>query len=189
MAMHRPDQTPSAFDGDRGRRQDTPPADVHGMLSRWGKDSGFLKRSEEPSMKNRIATLSLALALGASGAVMAQQQAMTEPQVQTHLTEQGYTKVSNLKFEDGMWQAHAKSANGKSVDLRIDAKTGQIYPDKQVSKLTKHDIRASLADQSYTDVHDVEFDDGIWKAKAKNPSGSPVKLKIDANSGKVIGTE
>jgi uncharacterized protein with FMN-binding domain len=140
-------------------------------------------------MKNRIATLSLALALGASGTVMAQQQAMTEPQVQTRLTDQGYTKVSNLKFKDGMWQAHAKSANGKSVELRIDAKTGQVYPDKQVSKLSQHDIRAALATQGYTDVHDVKFDDGIWKAKAKNPSGTRVKLKVDAGSGKVVGTE
>ncbi|WP_158882001.1 PepSY domain-containing protein [Rhodanobacter sp. L36] len=140
-------------------------------------------------MKNRIATLSLALALGVSSAVMAQQQAMTEPQVQTRLTEQGYTHVNDLKFKDGMWQADAKSANGKSVKLRVDAKTGQVYPDKQVSKLSKHDINAALTTQGYTDVHDVKFDDGIWKAKAKNPSGKHVKVKVDADSGKVIGAE
>lgn len=140
-------------------------------------------------MKNRIATWTLALALGASATVMAQQQAMTEPQVETQLTNHGYTKVSGLKFEDGMWQAKARSANGESVKLRIDAKTGQIYPDKQVSTLSKHDVRAALATQSYTDVHDLKFDDGMWKAKAKNSAGHSVKLKIDANSGKVIGTE
>jgi uncharacterized protein with FMN-binding domain len=139
-------------------------------------------------MNHRIATLTLALALSASGVVMAQQ-AMTEPQVQTHLTEQGYTKISGLKFEDGMWQAHARSANGKSVELRIDAKTGQVYPDKQVSRLTKRDIRAALSTQGYTDVHDVKFDDGTWKAKAKNPAGGSVKLRVDANTGKVIGSE
>lgn len=138
---------------------------------------------------NRIATWTLALALGASATAMAQQQAMTQLQVQTRLTSQGYTKVSNLKFEDGMWQAHAKSANGQSVELRIDAKTGQIYPDKQVSKLSEHDIRAALATQNYTDVHDVKFDDGMWKAKARNSASSRVKLKIDADTGKVVGTE
>jgi len=35
----------------------------------------------------------------------------------------------------------------------------------------------------------VDFDDGIWKAKAHNPSGNSVKLKIDADTGKVIGTD
>jgi hypothetical protein len=139
-------------------------------------------------MKNSIATLAFALGLGASGMVMAQQ-AITEPQVQSRLTEQGYTKVSKLRFEDGMWQAKARSANGKNVELHIDAKTGQAYPDKQVSRLSKRDVRAALATQNYTDVHDVDFDDGLWKAKAKNAAGHSVKVKIDPDSGKVIGTE
>jgi hypothetical protein len=139
-------------------------------------------------MKNTTAALTLALALAASGSVMAQQ-AMTEPQVHSKLTEQGYTKVHDLTFSDGMWKAHAKSANGTRVDLRIDAKTGQVYPDEQVSKLSERDVHASLGTQGYTHVHDVKFDDGIWKAKAKNPAGNSVKLRIDPSSGKVVGTD
>jgi uncharacterized membrane protein YkoI len=143
-------------------------------------------------MKSKIAPLTFALALGAlslgvSG-MAAAQQAMTEPQVTSQLTEQGYTKIHDLKFKDGMWRAEAKSANGKHVDLRIDAATGKVYPDKQVSRLSKKDVRASLETQGYTHVHDVDFDDGIWKAKAENSSGADVKLRIDASSGKVIGT-
>lgn len=142
-------------------------------------------------MKKRITSLTFALTLGAlslSGVAMAQQ-AMTEPQVSSKLTEQGYTKIHDLKFKDGMWHADARSANGKDVDLRIDAKSGQVYPDAQVSKLSKQDVRASLESQGYTHVHDVDFDDGIWKAKARNPSGNKVKLKVDAGTGKVIATD
>ncbi|MDW2983282.1 PepSY domain-containing protein [Rhodanobacter sp. KK11] len=135
-------------------------------------------------------TLTLALAtltLGIS-ATAAAQQAMTEPQAQGRLTAQGYTRVHDLKFKDGMWHAEARSANGSRVDLRIDAKSGQVYPDKQVSRLSKQDVRAALETQGYTRVHDVDFDDGMWKAKARNSAGNRVKLKIDATSGKVIGT-
>jgi len=144
-------------------------------------------------MKNKIATLTFALAagalsLGGSGIAMAQQ-AMTEPQVHSELTEQGYTKVHDLKFKDGMWRAEAKSADGKRVDLRIDARTGHVYPDEQVSHLSKQDVAAALETQGYTHVHDVDFDDGLWKAKAKNPAGHHVKLTVDATSGKVIGIE
>jgi hypothetical protein len=62
-------------------------------------------------MKNPITSLTFALALGTlslgiSSAVVAQQ-AMTEPQVHSTLTEQGYTKVHDLKFRDGMWYARA----------------------------------------------------------------------------------
>lgn len=144
-------------------------------------------------MKNMIATLALALTvgtllLGASGMAMAQQ-ALTEPQVRSELTGQGYTKVHDLKFKDGMWHAEAKSANGEHVDVRIDASTGKVYPDKQVSTLSKHDVKAALETQGYTHVHDVDFDDGVWKAKAENPAGNKVKLRIDAGTGKVIGID
>lgn len=144
-------------------------------------------------MKNTIATLTLtltvgALSMGASRPAMAQR-ALTEPQVQSRLTEQGYTKVHDLKFKDGMWHAEAKSANGKHVDIRIDASTGNAYPDKQVSTLSKHDVEAALETQGYTHVRDVDFDDGIWKARAENPAGKKVALRIDAGTGKVIGID
>lgn len=144
-------------------------------------------------MKNTITSLTFALALGTlslgiSSAVVAQQ-AMTEPQVHSTLTGQGYTKVHDLKFRDGMWYARARSANGKHVDIRIDAKTGQVYPDAQVSRLSERDVRASLETQGYTHVHNVDYRDGLWSAKAENPAGHHVRLKIDASSGKVVGTE
>ncbi|HEV7776765.1 MAG TPA: PepSY domain-containing protein [Luteibacter sp.] len=142
-------------------------------------------------MKHHAVSVIFALALGASGVVAAQEQAaMTEPQVQAKLTDQGYTKVHDLKFKNGMWEAQARSANGKSVDLRIDPKSGQVYPDSnKVSRMSEKDVRAALAAQGYTHVHDVDFDDGMWKAKAENPSGNDVKLKLDPQSGKVVGVE
>ncbi len=143
-------------------------------------------------MNNRSHPLVSALALGAlvlGGGHVAAQQAMTQPQVQAKLTEQGYTKVNDLEFDDGMWKADARSANGNRVEVRIDAKTGQIYPEDQVSKLSERDIRASLASQGYTDVHDVDFDDGVWEAKADNAAGNKVELRIDPSSGKVIGKD
>ena len=114
---------------------------------------------------------------------------MTAPQVQAKLTAQGYTKIHDLEFKDGMWHADAKSADGNDVDVRIDPATGKVYPEEEVSKLSKADVRASLSTQGYTDVHDVDFDDGIWKAKARNAAGNKVKLRLDPASGKVIGTD
>ncbi|HEY8683392.1 MAG TPA: PepSY domain-containing protein [Rhodanobacter sp.] len=136
----------------------------------------------------KTVVLGFALALSVSGVAVAQQ-TMTEPQVQGKLADQGYTKVHDLQFKDGMWRAHAKSANGKRVDVRIDAKTGQVYPDEQVSRLSERDVRAALETQGYTHVHDVKFKQGIWQAKARNPGGNKVELKVDAGTGKVIGTE
>jgi hypothetical protein len=145
-------------------------------------------------MKNKITSLTFALtlgtlSLGASGIAAAQQAALTEPQVQSRLSEEGYTGIHDLKFKDGMWRAEAKSADGNRMDVRIDAKTGQVYPEDAASELSKQDVRAALETQGYTDVHDVDFEDGIWNAKARNASGNKVKLKLDAKTGKVIGTD
>jgi hypothetical protein len=143
----------------------------------------------KPTIPNLALALSIgALSLGAWQSAIAQQ-AMTEPQVRAKLTAQGYTDVHDLKFKDGMWKAEADSADGNDLDVRIDASTGEIYPDAGVSTLSRHDVEAALETQGYTDVHDVDFDEGIWKAKADNSAGKKVKLRVDPHSGKVIGID
>ena len=144
-------------------------------------------------MKPTIPSLALALSIGALSLGVFQsalaQQALTEAQVRARLTAQGYTDVHDLKFKDGMWKAEADSADGNDLDVRVDASSGQMNPEARVSTLSKHDVEAALSTQGYTDVHDVDYDDGIWKAKADNPAGKKVKLRIDAHSGKVIGID
>jgi hypothetical protein len=88
-----------------------------------------------------------------------------------------------------MWHAEAKSANGNHVKLRIDAKTCKAYPHQQVSNLSEQDVRAALEIQGYTDVREVDFDDGVWNAKAHYSSGNMVKLKVHSSTGEVIATD
>ncbi|MEO6800785.1 MAG: PepSY domain-containing protein [Rhodanobacter sp.] len=149
--------------------------------------------NEAAVIKNTVATLIFALAVGAmavgAGRAEMAQQTLTEARVRSKLTEQGYTQVRGVKFNDGKWHAEAKSADGNHVDVHIDPGTGKVYPDQQVPKLSKHDVEAALKTRGYTDVHDVAFDDGVWKAKAANPAGNKVKLRVDAITGKVIGTD
>ncbi len=136
---------------------------------------------------NKIAVLSLAL-FGVIGTASAQD-ALTRQQVRAKLEAQGYTKINDVKFRDGVWKADARSANGNRVDIRIDPATGNVYPDEQVANLSEADVRARLATAGYTNVHDVDYEDGIWNAEADDPAGKDVELKIDPDSGKVIGKE
>lgn len=41
----------------------------------------------------------------------------TKAQIEQQLQSSGYTKVHDLKFDDGLWQARATSADGKNVPL------------------------------------------------------------------------
>lgn len=127
----------------------------------------------------------LALTAGAAAA----QDAMTEAKVRATLESQGYSEVHDVAFEDGIWKADARSADGSDVDLSIDPKTGTVHPDKSVAKLTEDDVRASLSAAGYAKVHDVKFDDGIWNAEADDPNGKAVELKIDPANGEVMGAK
>lgn len=117
------------------------------------------------------------------------QDAMTATQVRAKLEAQGYTSVNDVKFEDGVWKADARSADGNRVDVRLDAAIGEVYPDEQVANLSEADVRARLAAAGYTNVHDVDYEDGIWNAEADDATGKDVELKIDPKTGKVIGKE
>jgi hypothetical protein len=135
----------------------------------------------------KMASLTIALTLGCAGIAMAQDQALNQQEVNAQLTQQGYTDVHDLEFQDGVWTARARSADGERVKLRIDPITGRAYPNKQVPLISEGDIRSSLSVQGYTDVHDVDFHHGIWTVKAKNSAGVRVSLQIDAQSGRIIG--
>ncbi|MNR57716.1 hypothetical protein D3C85_1785500 [compost metagenome] len=75
------------------------------------------------------------------------------------------------------------------MDVRLDAAIGEVYPDEQVANLSEADVRARLAAAGYTNVHDVDYEDGIWNAEADDATGKDVELKIDPKTGKVIGKE
>ena len=138
-------------------------------------------------MKHKILSLLVLTAVG--GVAFAQQATLTEPQVRAKLEAEGYTKVNDVKFEDGVWKADAKSADGNHVDVRLDAKTGAVYPDEQVANLNEASVTAKLAAAGYTNVHDVDFEDGVWNAEADDPAGKDVEVKIDPKTGAVIGKE
>lgn len=138
------------------------------------------------SIRNgRKALLALAL-VAAAGTVLAQD-ALTAAEVRAKLEAQGYTNINDVEFEDGVWSADARSADGNRVDLSINPSTGEIYPDEQVANLGKADVEAKLAAAGYTNVHDVEFEGGVWKAEADDQAGKDVELRLDPNTGEVIG--
>ena len=137
-----------------------------------------------------IASLALATSLAfAAGTALAQDaaSAMTAPQVRASLEAQGYTKVNDVEFEDGVWKADARSADGQRVELRIDPATGKVYPEDAVAQLGEADVRARLSAAGYLKIEDVEFEDGMWTAEAEDANGRELKLTLDPDTGDVVG--
>ncbi|WP_024868322.1 PepSY domain-containing protein [Pseudoxanthomonas suwonensis] len=116
------------------------------------------------------------------------QMGLTAVQVRELLTRNGFTRIDDPEFEDGMWETDATSADGNRVDVRVDA-NGRIHAEDIVSTLTADDIKAKLTAAGYSKVHDVEFDDGVWEAEAERDNGKDVKLRVDPKDGKVLAVE
>lgn len=136
--------------------------------------------------------LLLSAALVASGAALAQSpkaDALTEPQVRALLTEKGYTRIDDLDFEDGAWETDATSADGNRVDVRVDPATKRIFAEALVSTLSEDDVKAKLSTAGYSKVHDVDFDDGVWKAEAERADGNDVEIHLDPKDGHILHVE
>lgn len=82
---------------------------------------------EEIAMKKSVFAVLLAapLALGL-GAVQAQEDgtrtaaAVTADQIRQKLEGMGYTQITEIERDDGIWEVEATSPNGTRVDLDVD---------------------------------------------------------------------
>jgi len=142
-----------------------------------------------PSRKLWLLSLALAATPLLAQAQDSAKAAMTEPQVRALLTEKGYTRMDDLDFEDGMWETDATSADGNRVDVRVNPANGDIKAEALVSNFSENDIKAKLAADGYSKVHDIDFDDGMWKAEAERADGNDVEIHLDATSGAIVHVE
>ena len=115
--------------------------------------------------------------------------ALTEDQIKTDIGNAGYKEVTGLEFKNGVWMAKARGGNDNWVRIRIGPITGKVYQADAPSRLNQDEIKAKLTAAGYQNVHDVEFDDGLWSADAKSPQGDDVDLLVDPDDGSVVASQ
>jgi hypothetical protein len=115
--------------------------------------------------------------------------ALTEDQIKSDIANAGYKEVKGLQFKNGVWMAKARGGNDNWVRIRVGPTTGKVYQADAPSRLNQDEIKAKLTAAGYQNVHDVEFDDGLWSADAKSPQGDDVDLLVDPDDGSVVASE
>lgn len=102
----------------------------------------------------------------------------------------GYSRITDIEFDDGFWEVEATDRFGREIDLVLHPVTGAILnapQDDGATPFTADQIRAALSAAGYTRIHDLEYDnDGYWEADATNTQGLRVELRIDPYSGAVL---
>ena len=51
--------------------------------------------------------------------------------------------------------------------------------------MTSTQVRAALTEGGYTEITDVEFKDGVWKADVKDATGSKIDVRLDPATGRI----
>ena len=143
-------------------------------------------------IRNQLLALSIAFAL--SGTALAQEvapntgSALTEADVRALMVNPGYTEINDVEFKEGVWTADGKSADGNHVEIKMD-NTGKVVPDSGVATISKDQIIVKAQEAGYKNVHDVDFEGGVWKVEAETADGTDVELKMDPNDGHIMGSE
>lgn len=114
------------------------------------------------------------------------QGALSEANVKAAIASAGYQEVKGLEFKDGVWRSKARGGNKQWVKLAVGPVSGKVYIDEAPSKLNKDEVRAKLVTAGYQNVDDVEYENGLWKAEAKNTQGHDVNLLADPDDGSVV---
>lgn len=75
-------------------------------------------------------TLEVLSQVGRSGGIANQQPVLGAAQIRHGLQQAGYTRVRDLDYDDGHWEAEATNAAGQAVELRLDPHTGQVLSER-----------------------------------------------------------
>ncbi|QOY62054.1 PepSY domain-containing protein [Lysobacter sp. H21R4] len=121
-----------------------------------------------------------------AGSVAAQATSLTQAEAQAKLTEAGYQHVRDAEMDDGFWEADARRADGTWVDVRVHPVTGKVYAEDTTPKLDAEAVSRKLKAAGYTNVRDIDFDDGVWEMDARNKAGVKVDLAVDPDDGAVL---
>lgn len=109
--------------------------------------------------------------------------------IMRNIAAAGYRDVEDLDFSNGLWVGTARDGAGNSVKIMVAPVSGRVYVANEPSRLDKDEIEARLTAQGYENIDDLDFDDGIWRAEARDSSGQDMDLIIDPTDGSVIASK
>lgn len=138
----------------------------------------------------KLSTLALALAI-TFGASAAFAQAVAGPaDIEKRLVAAGYSEVRDIEFDDGLWEAEVRGADGRWHDVAVQADTGEVLDDRGPrAVLPAAEVIKRIEAAGYTQVHDLDLDDAVWEADALDAKGERVELRINGHTGAVMSVE
>lgn len=100
----------------------------------------------------------------------------------------GFTDLREVEFDDGVWEVRATGADGRRVTVHVDPADGTILSPAPAgaTRLDLAQVMQRLASAGYTDVREVERDDGFWQAEVRDGSGLRREVRVHPVSGAIV---
>lgn len=99
----------------------------------------------------------------------------------------GYAEVRELEYDDGLWEAEVRRANGLWGEVAIDPANREVFDAASPRPLIElSQVLASLERAGYKQVHDVDRDGALWDADAYDAQGQRVELRISGYDGRIV---
>ena len=103
------------------------------------------------------------------------------------LRDAGYAEVREIEFDDGVWEAEVRRANGMWGEVSVDAATGEVFdPLANRPLMALPEVLAKVEAAGYHSVHDLDRDGALWHADAIDTQGMPVELRISGYDGRIV---
>lgn len=99
----------------------------------------------------------------------------------------GYADVREVEFEDGLWEAEVRRADGLWAEVAVDPSTGEVFDARSPKPLLDLPaVLAAIEHAGYRQVHDIERDGALWDADAVASDGSRVELRVSGHDGRIV---
>jgi hypothetical protein len=99
----------------------------------------------------------------------------------------GYAEVRELEYDDGLWEAEVRRANGLWGDVSIDPANGEIFDVVSPRPLIElPQVLAEVERAGYRQIHDLGRDGALWEAEAHDAQGQRVELRISGYDGRIV---
>jgi hypothetical protein len=99
----------------------------------------------------------------------------------------GYADVRELEFEDGLWEAEVRGADGLWHEVAVDAATGEVFDALSPRPQIDADAVLTAIDRAgFRHVHDLDREGALWDAEAVDAAGARVELRVSGYDGRIV---
>ena len=99
----------------------------------------------------------------------------------------GYAEVREVEYDDGLWEAEVRRANGLWGEVAVDPANGEVFDAQSPRALIELPaVLAAIEHAGYRQVHDIDRDGALWDADAYDRDGQRVELRISGYDGRIV---